>query len=266
MRASPPDGMLRVTVLGCGGSTGVPVIGNDWGDCDPNDPRNARTRASLLIEGAGTSILIDTSPDIRTQLLREEIGRFDAILFTHHHADHTNGLDDLRPVSWRNRGPVPMYASAETLEDMGKRFPYIFAEQSGAAGKLYKPFVTVNELAPSQQIGGLQVQAFEQDHHTCTSMGFRIGSFAYSTDVARLDEAAFAALEGLDTWIVDCTRREPHPSHAHMDQTLEWIEQVKPKRAILTHMNFTMNFADIDAETPAHVQPAYDGLSIDVPL
>ena len=256
---------FKVTVLGCGGSLGVPVIGNDWGQCDPNNPKNRRTRAALLIEGGGTRILIDTPPDIRHQLLREDIPSLDALLFTHHHADHTNGLDDLRPVTWRNKQALDVYAHRETSDDLRGRFPYIFNEMEGNAGKLYKPFMVLKELEDEQQIGSLKVQAFAQDHHTCVSMGFRVGDFAYSTDVAHLDDQAFAALEGIDTWIVDCTRREPHPSHTHMERTLSWIERVKPRQAYLTHMNYTMDYNAINAETPDHVAPAYDGLVLSFP-
>lgn len=259
-------GQLRVTVLGCGGSLGVPMIGNDWGACDPANPRNRRSRASILVEGEGTRLLIDTPPDIRSQLLRENIDQFDALLFTHHHADHTNGLDDLRPVAWRNKKPIDLYGHAETLTDLTSRFPYIFRALENDAKPLYRPFMAVHELQAEQQIGNLTIEAFEQDHHTCISMGFRIGGFAYSTDLVRLDESAFAVLEGIDTWIVDCTRREPFPSHAHMALTLEWIERVKPRRAFLTHMNYTMDYDTVDRETPEHVKPAYDGLVFDVSL
>jgi phosphoribosyl 1,2-cyclic phosphate phosphodiesterase len=260
--SSIQGGQIEVTILGCGGSLGVPIIGNEWGRCNPDNPRNRRTRASIVIEGQGTRLLIDTSPDLRAQLLREDFGQFDAVLFTHHHADHTNGLDDLRPVTWHSKEPMELYAHAETLADLTRRFPYIFNVMQGDTGKLYKPFMQVREFTQHQRIGNLEVTAFEQDHHTCISMGFRIGSFAYSTDVAELDEAAFDLLQGIDTWIVDCTRREPHPSHAHMEKTLEWIERIKPRRAILTHMNHTMDYDAVNAETPEHVEPAYDGMRI----
>ncbi|MEO0391809.1 MAG: MBL fold metallo-hydrolase [Pseudomonadota bacterium] len=256
---------FTVTVLGCGGSLGVPVIGNDWGLCDPTNPKNRRTRAALLVKGGDTSVLIDTPPDIRHQLLREDVQGIDALLFTHHHADHTNGLDDLRPIAWRNKSPVDVYAHDETIQELKARFPYIFNQMTGNAGKLYKPFMQLYELAHQQQIGDLAIQAFVQDHHTCVSMGFRIGGFAYSTDVAFLDDQAFAALDGVDTWLVDCTRREPHPSHTHMERTLSWIEQVKPRQAYLTHMNYSMDYDTINAETPDHVAPAYDGMVLSFP-
>lgn len=259
MTGAVPDG-FTVTILGCGGSLGVPVIGNDWGQCDPENPKNRRTRAAVMIECAGYRVLIDTPPDIRHQLLREGIAGIDALLFTHHHADHTNGLDDLRPVAWRNKKPLDVYAHRQTIDELRLRFPYIFNEMTGNAGDLYKPFMRLHEVARQQMIGGIPITAFEQDHHTCISMGFRIGGFAYSTDVAHLDEAAFAALDGVDTWVVDCTRREPHPSHSHMERTLSWIERVNPRRAYLTHMNYTMDYDTIEASTPAHVSPAYDGL------
>jgi Metal-dependent hydrolases of the beta-lactamase superfamily I len=186
-------------------------------------------------------------------------------MFTHHHADHTNGLDDLRPVAWQNKAPLDVYAHQETIDELRTRFPYIFNEMTGNAGKLYKPFMSLHNVSSTQIVGGLTITAFEQDHHTCTSMGYRVGGFAYSTDVAHLDEAAFAVLEGVDTWVVDCTRREPHPSHSHMERTLGWIERVKPRQAYLTHMNYTMDYDTIEATTPANVSPAYDGLVLSFP-
>lgn len=264
MMASDPDHDIKVTILGCGGSLGVPVIGNDWGRCDPQDVRNRRSRASIVIEGRGTRLLIDTAPDIRSQLLREDFDRFDAVLFTHHHADHTNGLDDLRPLAWHSKAPIQLYADRDTLSDLQRRFPYIFEEIDSKSAALYRPFVTVHELSVTQQIGNLTVQSFQQDHHTCVSRGFRVGGFAYSTDVVALDEHAFTVLDGIDTWLVDCTRREPHPSHVHLARTLEWIDRVRPRQAYLTHMNFTMDYRALDAETPEHVSPAFDGLRFSV--
>lgn len=255
---------LKVTVLGCGGSLGVPMIGGEWGACDPDEPRNRRSRASIVVEDGSSRLLIDTSPDMREQLLRAGIARVDAVAYTHHHADHTNGIDDLRPLAWRHRKTLDLYADAVTLEALKTRFPYIFSVQEGAAGKLYKPYIEGHVLNGAFSVGDIEVIPFAQDHHTCVSYGFRIGDFAYSTDVANLDEAVFELLAGVRIWIVDATRREPHPSHAHLEKTLSWIERVQPETAYLTHMNHTMDYAALEAETPTNVTPAYDGLIIEV--
>ncbi|WP_448188495.1 MBL fold metallo-hydrolase [Azospirillum sp. sgz301742] len=255
---------MRVTVLGCGGSSGVPVIGNQWGDCDPANPRNRRSRASVLVEQGGASILVDTSPDLRQQLLDADVRRLDGVLWTHNHADHAHGLDELREICRLMQAPLPVYGMAKHLDDIAARFGYAFAPLN-PGDPIYRPVLVPHVVEAPFDIGGLRVVPFVQDHGYMPTLGFRFGTFAYSTDVVRLDEAAFAALEGIDVWVVDCVRVEPpHPVHSHLAQTLEWIARVKPKRAYLTHMNQTMDYETVLRMLPPGVEPAYDGLVIEV--
>jgi phosphoribosyl 1,2-cyclic phosphate phosphodiesterase len=254
---------MRVTVLGCGPSTGVPVIGGRWGRCDPADPRNRRRRVSALVETGGATILIDTSPDLREQLLDAGVSRIDAVLMTHAHADHLHGIDDLRSVNRLMRAEIPLYADGATLREIRARFGYVL--DPIAAGRFYKPMLTPHEIAGPFAAAGVPVVPFAQDHGFGTTLGFRIGGFAYSTDVTELDERAFAALAGSELWIVDCLRREPHPTHSHLAKTLGWIARVKPRRAVLTHMDQSLDYRELCAELPAGVEPGRDGLVIDLP-
>jgi phosphoribosyl 1,2-cyclic phosphate phosphodiesterase len=257
---------MRVTVLGCGGSAGVPLIGNDWGACDPSDVRNRRTRPSILVEAGGVTILVDTSPDLREQLIANRVRRIDAVLWTHGHADHTHGIDDLRGVNIVMGGALPGYADRETMASLQARFGYVFEPLRHGAAMFYKPYVEPRIIEGPFEIGPVRVTPIVQDHGFSSSLGFRIGSFAYSTDVVRLDAAALASLAGIDTWIVDCVRVEPeHPVHAHLPVTLEWIGRVRPRQAFLTHMNHTMDYRTVQALLPPGVMPAHDGLVIELP-
>ncbi|HEX3882874.1 MAG TPA: MBL fold metallo-hydrolase [Stellaceae bacterium] len=255
---------MKITVLGCGVSTGVPAIGIGWGECDPADPRNRRRRASLLIEGGGKNVLIDTSPDLREQFLDAGIARVDAIVMTHAHADHLHGIDDLRAVNRVMERPIPLYADAATLEEIGNRFGYVLVPET-AAPPFYRPALVPHEVTGNFTAAGQPFVSFTQDHGYSTTLGLRIGKFAYSTDVTELDDAAFHALAGIEVWIVDCLRREPHPTHSHVAKTLEWIARVKPRRAILTHMDHTLDYAALKAELPPGVEPGQDGLVIELP-
>ncbi len=255
---------MRVTVLGCGPSGGVPLIGNDWGECDPANPRNRRRRASILVEDRGAQILVDASPDMRMQLLDAGVGRLDAILFTHAHADHCHGIDEVRALNRAMGQAIPIHASAKTLAELKQRFAYIFRPSDPAAGAaFYKPALLPSVIEGPLEVGGVRVVPFTQNHGFTTSLGLRFGPFAYSTDVVGLDEAAFAALEGIETWIVDCYRRTPHPTHTHLAQTLEWIARVRPKRAILTHMDVQLDYETLRRELPTGVEPGYDGMVIE---
>jgi phosphoribosyl 1,2-cyclic phosphate phosphodiesterase len=252
-------------VLGCGPSWGVPRIGNEWGDCDPANPRNRRRRVSVLVEEGGTTLLIDTSPDLREQLLDAGVRRIDAVLFTHAHADHLHGIDDLRSVNWLMRSGIPVFASAQALAEINSRFGYVFDPQKpDRQSAYYKPVLEPHAVDGPFAAAGIHVMPFVQDHGFSTTLGFRIGAMAYSTDVVELDEAAFAALRGVDLWIVDCIRRKPHVTHAHLDKTLQWIARVKPRRAVLTHMDESLDYATLCHELPAGVEPGYDGLVIEL--
>jgi phosphoribosyl 1,2-cyclic phosphate phosphodiesterase len=256
---------MRVTVLGCGPSWGVPRIGGEWGDCDPTDPRNRRRRVSVLVEEGGTTLLIDTSPDLREQLLDAGVRRIDAVLFTHAHADHLHGIDDLRSVNWLMRSGIPVFASAQALAEINQRFGYVFDTlKPDRPAAYYKPVLEPHAVDGPFAAAGIPIMPFVQDHGFSTTLGFRIGAMAYSTDVVELDEAAFAALRGVDLWIVDCIRRKPHVTHAHLEKTLQWIARVKPRRAVLTHMDESLDYATLRRELPAGVEPGYDGLVIEL--
>lgn len=251
---------MKITILGCGSSGGVPRIGNNWGACDPNNPRNLRTRASVLVEKGDTTLLVDTSPDMRAQFLTANVKKLDAVLFTHAHADHTHGIDELRSVNWLTKKPVDIYADADTLQDLKIRFDYIF---SGTPDKFYKPSATPHLIEGPFELGGIKITPFVQNHVQMQTLGFRFDDFAYSTDVKLLDDKAFAALADIKAWVVDCVRRDPHPTHSHLAQSLEWIARVKPEQAYLTHMNQTLDYATLAAELPKGIAPAYDGLVIE---
>ena len=259
---------MKVTILGCGGSGGVPLAdgtsGGNWGACDPSNPRNRRRRVSVLVEAAETAILIDASPDLREQILANEIGRIDALLFTHAHADHCHGLDELRALVYRQGGPIPTYMAARTRRQLTDRFAYAFTS-SREEDNLYRALLDDLEMAGPTEIGGVTVLPFVQQHGRETTLGFRIGDFAYSTDVSALDEAAFARLEGLQLWVLDALRDRPHPTHSHIAQSLDWIARVKPARAVLTHLNQEVDYAELAARCPEGVEPGYDGLTVELP-
>jgi phosphoribosyl 1,2-cyclic phosphate phosphodiesterase len=256
---------MRVTVLGCGPSGGVPLLGNDWGECDPANPKNRRRRASILVEDKGAQILVDTSPDMRMQLLDASVGRLDAILFTHAHADHCHGIDEVRALNRAMGQSLPIYASPHTMAELKQRFSYIFRPSDPAAGAVfYKPSLVPTEIEGPFEVAGVGVVPFEQNHGFTTSLGFRFGALAYSTDLVGLDEPGFAALDGVDTWIVDCYRRTPHPTHTHLTQTLAWIARLRPRRAILTHMDVQLDYETLRGELPGGVEPGYDGMTIEL--
>ena len=256
---------MRVTMLGCGPSWGVPRIGGEWGACDPANPRNRRRRVSLLLETSGANLLIDTSPDLREQLLDAGVRRIDAVLFTHAHADHLHGIDDLRSVNWLMQRGIPVFASAQALADISRRFGYVFDPvKPGAQLAYYKPVLEPQAIDGPFRAAGVDVMPFLQDHGFSKTLGFRIGAMAYSTDVIELDEAAFATLRGVELWIVDCIRRKPHATHAHLEKTLRWIARAKPRRAVLTHMDESLDYETLRRELPAGVEPGYDGLVIEL--
>ena len=255
---------MKVTILGCGASWGVPAIGPDWGRCDPADPRNRRRRGSLLIESLGRAILIDTSPDLREQLLDARISRLDAVLLTHAHADHLHGLDDLRMIGQLMGHSIPFYGSAAGLAEAKQRFGYAF-KPATPGRPVYRPVLAPHEIDGPFAAAGLPVVPFTQDHGYGQTLGFRIGPVGYSTDVVELDDDAFAALEGVELWVVDCLRREPHPTHAHLAKVLAWMERLRPRRAVLTHMDQSLDYSELSAELPEGVEPGHDGLIVELP-
>lgn len=267
---------VRAILLGTGGSTGVPLIGGpdghgDWGDCDPAEPRNRRTRSSVVLQamdsggGRAGTLLVDTSPDLRQQLLHSGIARVDAVLFTHAHADHILGLDDVRQLNRIANRPLEAFGDSETLGNIAQRFPYAFAPWQPPL--FYRPVLLPRPVLPGATVdaGGVAVRIFDQDHGYTRSLGLRVGPLAYSTDAVTLDEAAFAVLEGVDTWVVGCFQRAEHRTHAWLERVLDWIVRVRPRRAVLTHMGPEMDWGWLCARLPAPVEPGYDGMVIDVP-
>jgi phosphoribosyl 1,2-cyclic phosphate phosphodiesterase len=257
---------MRVTLLGCGGSQGVPNSAGDWGRCDPADPRNRRLRPSVLVEaetasGEARTLLIDSGPDLREQLLRARCRTIDAVLYTHAHADHLHGIDDLRAINNAMGRAIPIWASAAVLAQIETRFRY--AIDPPARG-FYRPTLVPNCFDGPFDAAGILVQPFRQDHGFTETTGFRIGDFAYSTDVVELDETGFAVLDGISTWIVDCVRTTPHPTHSHLARTLDWIGRVRPKRAVLTHMDGSLDYGTLAALLPPGVEPGQDGLVLRV--
>ncbi|MDD3181507.1 MAG: MBL fold metallo-hydrolase [Alphaproteobacteria bacterium] len=257
---------MKITILGCGCSGGVPLIGNVWGACDPSEPRNHRTCVSILVEEGGQTLLVDTSPDMREQLLRVRLRAVDAILYTHEHADHTHGIDNIRSPNWLMGKPVPLYADQHTMDDLKQRFSYIFDDQRPARAQFYLPAVETHIIGKAPlTFGPITVKAFLQPHGKINSLGFRFNDFGYSTDVADLTDEAVDILKGVKVWVVDGVRERPHHTHANVDTALEWIERVKPERAYLTHMDQTLDYATLKARLPDNVEPCYDGLVIECP-
>lgn len=262
---------LKATILGSGSSGGVPRIGGadgrgEWGDCDRNEPRNRRRRCSLLVERGATQVLVDTTPDMREQLIDARVGRLDGVLITHDHADQCHGLDDLRMIAQNMMRRVDVHAADETIRVLTNRFGYCFKGNDAYPAVLQahvipRPF---REFGIEGKGGVISVTAFDQDHGTMISQGFRFGPLAYSSDVFDLDEAAFAALDGVECWIVDALRYRPHPTHAHVEKALGWIERVKPKRAILTNLHIDLDYQTLRKTLPAGVEPAYDGLVLEL--
>jgi phosphoribosyl 1,2-cyclic phosphate phosphodiesterase len=263
---------MKVTLLGTGGSAGVPMIGGadgsgDWGHCDPTEPRNRRSRSSIVIEGTRNQrLLVDTSPDLRGQLLDCRIPGADAILFTHAHADHVTGIDDVRILNRIANRPLPAFAMPETLAELTRRFAYVF--RPWEPPHFYRPVLEAKSISPGDvfEIAGLTVRVFTQSHGRVQSLGLRIGDFGYSTDVVKLDEDAFAALEGVDTWVVDCfLHSEPHWTHANLKTVVSWVGRLKPRRTILTHMGTEMDWAWMQTNLPPSIEAGYDGMVIEFP-
>ncbi len=266
-------GRLQVRILGCGSSGGVPRVGNDWGVCDPAEPRNRRTRCSILMRywgpggGNPTLVLIDTSPDMREQLLAAGVHRLDAVILSHEHADQCHGIDDLRALVIRHRRRVPVHMGSATAKVILRRFDYCF-EGIGGYPAILDAKVDL-EAGQVMQIAGpggeIEILALAQDHGEIPSFGFRVGDFAYCNDVVRLPEETLARLEGLETLVVDALRYTSHPTHASVGQALDWIARLRPRQAWLTNLHVDLDYAKLRAELPEGVAPAFDGLELEIP-
>ena len=253
---------MKVTVLGSGSSGGVPLIGNYWGECDPNNKKNTRMRVSVSVElKNGKTIIIDTSPDLRVQALNNKMKNIDAVLWTHAHADHANGIDDLRQFLWTKKEELPVYGSLDTINSLKKRFGYVFSKKNN----YFQPPLDVNILNQGKfKVCGENAYAFNQIHGKDITFGYRIDKFAYSTDVKEFPLESEQYLYDLDLWIVDCVRFEPHYSHSHYEQTISWINKYKPKKAVLTHLGAWLDYDKLLKLCPKNVFPAYDGLIINL--
>jgi phosphoribosyl 1,2-cyclic phosphate phosphodiesterase len=265
--------MLKVTILGCGSSAGVPRPALGWGACDPNNPRNRRRRTSLLVERRNASgvtrLLVDTSPDLREQLLDAEVDWLDGVFFTHEHADHTHGIDDLRTLFIHRRRRVDVFLDEHTSKIMRGRFGYCFQSPPGSE---YPPIVTEHRLVADRPVtirgegGPITALPVLQEHGDIASLGFRFGSLAYSCDLSGLPPESAAALAGLELWIVDALRHRPHPSHFSVDDALAWIDRIKPRRAILTNLHADLDYEELRTRLPPHVEPAFDGMTIETSI
>ena len=251
---------MKLTMLGSGTSTGVPRIGNDWGDCDPAEPRNRRTRVAIIVEGDdGSRLLVDTPPDLRAQLLAADIGRIDGVLWTHDHADHTHGIDDLRPLRMGRTGPIAAYASDETVRRLRMRFGYVFAGQFG-----YSTICNLENLDRVRLVAGIAISHCQMPHGPAQSTAFRFDqggkSIGYATDFSEITEDMVALFYGVDVLVVDALRRNPHATHAHLAMALELADRTRATRAILTHLDKSMDYHALCEELPGHIEPGYDGL------
>ena len=265
---------LEITILGCSSSTGVPRVALGWGACDPSNPKNRRRRCSLLVGRTSTSskrttILVDTSPDLRAQLLDADVNWLDAVLFTHGHADHTHGIDDLRTVAIYKRSRIDVYLDDATSRSVRDRFSYCFETPPGSS---YPPILKEHRLEAHQAVtidgegGPIRVLPFLQSHGDIASLGFRFGGLAYSCDLNGVAPEALPMLADLDVWILDALRYQPHPSHFCLQDALEWIDRVRPRRAILTNLHSDMDYETLRRQLPAHVEPAYDGMTLTTDL
>ena len=252
---------MKVRILGCGTSTGVPRIGNDWGACDPAEPRNRRLRSSILVESGGEQMLVDCGPDLRAQLLDAEVGELGGAIVTHTHGDHCHGLDELRPVAQAIGGPVPLHARDDVIEELRQRFGYAFEQSS-----FYRPIVEAQPLGGDLRFGNAAARFVDQPHGGPTSLGMRFDeeqfSVVYAIDFSDLTDEMAALYEGADVWIADCLTRRPHPTHAHLDAVLGWTREMRIGQLYLTHMGNGLDYRTLVAELPDWAAPAHDGLEL----
>ena len=253
---------MKLLMLGSGTSTGVPRIGNDWGECDPHEPRNRRMRVSIIVENdAGRKLLVDTSADLRAQLLANGVGKVDAVFWTHDHADHCHGIDDLRVMRYDRSNPLPGFASKVTCERLRRRFDYVFEGQFG-----YPTLIDLREITQKQLIAGFSFDHVEMPHGPVTSTGFRFEadgkSIVYATDFSEITPAMVRCFQRADILVVDCLRRRPHPTHANLDMALELARKAKVRKTVLTHMDKSMDYRSLCSEVPGNVTVGYDGLEM----
>lgn len=256
---------MKITVLGCGASLGTPAAGGFWGKCDPAEPKNNRTRASLLVQSKETNILIDATYDLRTHLNRMELKKIDGVLFSHAHNDHVNGIDDLRVIAYHSKKLIDIYGNLETLDELDRRWPFLFKPHFEG---IYVEFLRKNliENYSRFRVGDIDVESYEQDHKTCLSLGFRFGDFAYSVDVATMNERSLETLKGIETWIVDAAayEKETPLTHATLKQVIKWAEILKPKMTYLTVLTTHMDYKTLCDELPPHIRPSWDGMEIEM--
>ena len=258
---------MKVTLLGCGTSVGVPALGRaGWGACDPDDPRNRRRRCAVLVQTESTTVLVDAGPDIRNQLLPLGLKRIDALLITHTHSDHVAGLDDLRAFYWPDRVELPVRATATHTADIRDRFPYLFEKKPNSPSYFVPPMrMDTIEAGSSITIGDINVDIFHQDHGNTSSLGFMFNDkFAYSTDVVGLGDSVLEAISGVPLWIVEALRETPHQSHSHYEQTFAWIDRVQPERAVLTHLGLEADYQELADICPPKTEPGVDGMVFDL--
>ena len=256
---------IRFRILGCGSSGGVPRLGGHWGDCDPENPKNRRQRCSILVEretDAGvTRVLVDSGPDMRAQLVDAGVGMLDAVVYTHSHADHVHGLDDLRQIVFNTRKRLQVWADGDTRNALLSRFGYAFVQPANSP---YPPILEMNTIDGPISISGaggaIKFEPIKVNHGSIDALGFKIHNVVYMPDVAEIYDDCWSQLEGLECWILDALRRTPHPTHAHLEKALEWIDRAAPKTAVLTNMHIDLDYETVEQETADHIEPAYDGM------
>lgn len=263
---------IKVTILGAGPSGGVPSVGIGWGQCNTDNPKNRRLRPSILLDitgndGQNTRVLVDTSPDLRQQLLAENVRHLDGVIYTHAHSDHVNGIDDLRGINRAMNSVIPVYSNRETLDNLKMRFGYAFEPLKSTATHYYKPTLNAVEIEPEKPflINGVGFVCFEQSHGFSKTLGIRVGDFAYSTDVVDLNDETLDLLKGIKCWVIGVLTDQPHPTHAHVGKVLKWVDYVKPEQAILSHLGLGLDYDALSEQLPDNVLVGYDGMVIKTP-